>query len=82
MSSSNETSQPTGEKVPKVQSQQDDNEPISGVTGSGDASEPFDQGNQEEMDATSRKNEDRDAKEPVSGEVGSETYDKGNEGNV
>lgn len=80
MSSSN-TSQ-SGEQVSQLPSQQENVEPVSGKTGSGTTGEPFDQGNQEEMDVTSRKNEGHDEKEPISGEVGTESYDKGNEGNV
>lgn len=83
MSSATKTSGNTSEeKVPKIPSQQDKVEPVSGATGSGTKDEPFDQGNQEEMDVVSRKNEDHDAKEPASGQTGSAAYDKGNEGNV
>ena len=72
----------SGEQVPKLPSQQENSEPISGKTGTGTSDEPFDQGNQEEMDVTSRANESHDAKEPISGKKGTESYDKGNEGNV
>lgn len=79
---SSSTSQTSGEKVPQLPSKQEGAEPVSGAKGSGAADEPFDQGNQEEMDVVDRKNEGHDSREPVSGKVGSETYDKGNEGNV
>lgn len=72
----------TQEQVPKLPSQQEGSEPVSGKTGAGTAGEPFDQGNQEEEDVVTRKNEGRDNKEPVSEETGVGAFDKGNEGNV
>lgn len=79
---SSSTFQQSGEKVPKLPSKQEGAEPVSGVKGSGAADEPFDQGNQEEMDVADRKNEGHDSREPVSGKTGNDTYDKGNEGSV
>lgn len=71
MSSNNETPQPP--------SQEEHTEPVSGKQGQGTKEEPFDQGNQEEEDAVSRANDDKDIKEPVSGERGKAAFDKGNE---